>query len=47
VKEERVEVENADFNFPLEEQKKYTRKKNKKTTKTDKMKNACAPIIFC
>lgn len=44
VKEDRIEVENADFNVPLEEQKKYTRKKNKKTTKTDKMKNACAEI---
>lgn len=30
VKEDRVEVENADFNVPLKEQKKYTRKKNKK-----------------
>lgn len=45
MKEDRIEVENADFNVPLEEQKKYTRKKNKKTTKTDKMKNACAEIV--
>lgn len=38
VKEDRVEVENADFNFPLEEQKKYTRKKKKKPRKQTKRK---------